>query len=89
MTMLGVYQWPGYEEFKRQVQIKDETTAKNPITVAKFAHHLGRSVEAFLRVSFLVLTSDMYFVLKLLELHRGQTEPDSDSKSDSLANDGI
>ncbi len=51
MTMLGVYQWPGYKEFKRQVQIRDETQAKNPITVAKFANHLGRSVEAFLRVS--------------------------------------
>lgn len=59
MTMLGVYQWPGYNAFKRQVQIKDETPAKNPITIAKFAHHVGRSVDAFLRVSFLVLTYDM------------------------------
>src|SRR6267154_3476533 len=59
MTMLGVYQWPGYDDFKRQVQIKDETPARNPITVAKFAHHIGRSVEAFLRVSFLALTCDM------------------------------
>ncbi|KAI9511602.1 hypothetical protein F5148DRAFT_1170347 [Russula earlei] len=41
--------WPGYADFRRQVQIKDETAAKNPITVAKFAHHIGRSVEAFLR----------------------------------------
>jgi hypothetical protein len=59
MTMLGVYQWPGYNEFKRQVQIKDETPARNQITVAKFAHHVGRSVEAFIRVSFLVLTCDV------------------------------
>ena len=70
MTMLDLYQWPGYNEFKRQVQIRDETPTRNPITVAKFAHHVGRSVEAFLRVSFLVLTCDM-FVLKLPELHRG------------------
>jgi hypothetical protein len=55
MTMLGAYQWLGYNEFKRQVQIRDETPDKNPITVAKFAHHVGRSVEAFLRVSLLVL----------------------------------
>ncbi|KAF8498650.1 hypothetical protein F5888DRAFT_193597 [Russula emetica] len=41
--------WPGYNEFRRQVQIRDETSARNPITVAKFAHHIGRSVEAFLR----------------------------------------
>ena len=57
--MLGVYQWPGYNEFKRQIQIRDETPFKNPITVAKFAHHVGRSVEAFLRVSFLLLTCNM------------------------------
>ncbi|KAI0285858.1 hypothetical protein BGY98DRAFT_1092690 [Russula aff. rugulosa BPL654] len=41
--------WPGYNEFKRQIQIRDETPSRNPITVAKFAHHVGRSVEAFLR----------------------------------------
>jgi len=41
--------WPGYNDFKRQVQIRDETPAKNPITVGKFAHHIGRTVEAFLR----------------------------------------
>jgi hypothetical protein len=53
LTILGAYQWPGYNEFKRQVQIRDETPAKNPITIAKFAQHVGRSVEAFLRVSLL------------------------------------
>ncbi|KAH9959223.1 hypothetical protein BC827DRAFT_520578 [Russula dissimulans] len=41
--------WPGYNDYKRQVQIKDETAVKNPITVGKFAHHIGRTVEAFLR----------------------------------------
>jgi hypothetical protein len=41
--------WPGYNEFKRQVQIRDETPTRNPITVGKFAHHVGRSVEAFLQ----------------------------------------
>ncbi|KAH9995586.1 hypothetical protein BJV77DRAFT_961023 [Russula vinacea] len=41
--------WPGYNEFKRQVQIRDETPAKNPITIGKFVHHIGRSMEAFLR----------------------------------------
>jgi hypothetical protein len=35
--------------FKRQVQILDESPAKNPITIGKFAHHIGRSIEAFLR----------------------------------------
>jgi hypothetical protein len=53
IDLLGTYQWPGYNEFKRQVQIRDETPAKNPITIGKFAHHIGRSIEAFLRVSLL------------------------------------
>ncbi|KAH9993742.1 hypothetical protein BJV74DRAFT_884337 [Russula compacta] len=46
--------WPGYNDFKRQVQIRDETPAKNPITIAKFAHHVGRSVRAFLDPSHLI-----------------------------------
>ena len=43
-------QWLGYKDFKRQVQIRDETTEHNPITISKFAHHIGRSVDAFLKV---------------------------------------
>lgn len=81
MTMLVVYQWPGYNEFKRQVQIKDETPARNPITVAKFAHHVGRSVEAFLRVSFLVLTFDMCMYSRYLNYIAVETESDAESDS--------
>jgi hypothetical protein len=36
--------------FRRQIPTRDETLAKNPITLAKFAQHLARSVDAFLRV---------------------------------------
>lgn len=46
------FQWPGYEkQLQRQVQTKDETPAKNPITLRKFIQHVGRSVEIFFRVS--------------------------------------
>ncbi|KAF8269840.1 hypothetical protein EI94DRAFT_1798831 [Lactarius quietus] len=41
--------WPGYEDYKRQVQTRDETAAHNPITIGRFAQHVGRSVDAFLR----------------------------------------
>lgn len=41
--------WPGYQDFKRQVQIRDETPAHNQITLKTFVRHVGRSVEAFLR----------------------------------------
>ncbi|KAF8269747.1 hypothetical protein EI94DRAFT_1699329 [Lactarius quietus] len=42
--------WPGYKEFKRQIQARDETSAHNPINVALFAHQIGRIVDAFLQV---------------------------------------
>jgi len=41
--------WPGYVEFRRQVQIRDETSVRNPITIFRFAYHIGKSVDAFLR----------------------------------------
>ncbi|KAH9961269.1 hypothetical protein BC827DRAFT_1155387 [Russula dissimulans] len=41
--------WPGYVEFRRQVQIRDETSERNPINIFRFAYHIGRSVDAFLR----------------------------------------
>jgi hypothetical protein len=44
-------QWPGYKEFKRQIQARDETSAHNPtIATALFAHQIGRAVDAFLQV---------------------------------------
>jgi len=42
--------WPGYREFKRQIPVRDESSVHNPITVALFAHQVGRAVDAFLQV---------------------------------------
>ncbi|KAN0131212.1 hypothetical protein V8E53_010916 [Lactarius tabidus] len=42
--------WPGYKEFKRQIPIRDETTERKPITMAKFLGQVGRTVDTFLRV---------------------------------------
>ncbi|KAI0278579.1 hypothetical protein BGY98DRAFT_973511 [Russula aff. rugulosa BPL654] len=42
--------WLGYKEFKCQIPICDETRERNPITIGKIAHHIGRSVDAFLKV---------------------------------------
>ncbi|KAI9439239.1 hypothetical protein H4582DRAFT_2075900 [Lactarius indigo] len=41
--------WPGYRYWKRQVAIRDETHARNPITLARFMKHIGTSVDKFLR----------------------------------------
>ncbi|KAI0060985.1 hypothetical protein BV25DRAFT_1806462 [Artomyces pyxidatus] len=40
--------WPGYKDWKRQVQTRDETPFRNPITLEKFVRHVGRSVDNFL-----------------------------------------
>ncbi|KAI9465594.1 hypothetical protein BJY52DRAFT_594062 [Lactarius psammicola] len=42
--------WPGYKAFKRQIPTRDESKARNPITMAKFVGQVGRTVNAFLRV---------------------------------------
>ena len=53
-SRLGAYQWPGYNEYKRQViMFRDQTYGINQITIARFAYNIGCSVEAFLRVSLL------------------------------------
>ncbi|KAH9173763.1 hypothetical protein EDB89DRAFT_1849715, partial [Lactarius sanguifluus] len=36
-------------DYKRQVAIRDETSKRNPITISRFAQHIGRSVDAFLK----------------------------------------
>jgi len=40
--------WPGYTEWKRQFQTRDETPNRNPITFEKFVRHIGRSVDKFM-----------------------------------------
>ncbi|KAN0130991.1 hypothetical protein V8E53_011124 [Lactarius tabidus] len=46
--------WPGYRTFKRQIPIRDDSSAHNPITMAKFLCQVGRTVDNFLRVCELV-----------------------------------
>jgi len=41
--------WLGYKAFKCQVQIHDDVMGHHPVTVAKFAHHVGRAIDAFLK----------------------------------------
>ncbi|KAI0035486.1 hypothetical protein K488DRAFT_23237, partial [Vararia minispora EC-137] len=44
-------QWPGYKEWKRQFQTRDETAARNVITLDKFIRHVGRSIDRFLEAA--------------------------------------
>lgn len=41
--------WPGYKIFKRQIPIRDETSKRKPITMAKFVGQVGRTVDKFLQ----------------------------------------
>ncbi|KAI0261600.1 hypothetical protein BC834DRAFT_796328, partial [Gloeopeniophorella convolvens] len=40
--------WPGYQEFKRQFQTRDETPNRSPITFERFVRHIGRSIDKFI-----------------------------------------
>jgi hypothetical protein len=51
MVFIPHPQWPGYHEWKRQFQTRDETPNRNPITFEKFVRHIGRSVDKFMSVS--------------------------------------
>jgi hypothetical protein len=50
------------------VQVRDETAAHDPITVAKFARHIGRSVDAFIQVSLSIVLAHLEIVLNLIRL---------------------
>jgi len=47
--------WPGYAYWRRQIPTRDETYARNPITVGRFMKHVGTLVSKFINVSFLLL----------------------------------
>ena len=49
---IHVIKWPGYSTraWKKQFSTKDETRARKPITVNRFVSHIGRSVDAFIKV---------------------------------------
>jgi len=46
-------QWPGYSCWTLQVHTRDETYARNLITLAKFGTRISNSVAEFLNVSFI------------------------------------
>ncbi|KAH8989131.1 hypothetical protein EDB92DRAFT_2004587 [Lactarius akahatsu] len=41
--------WPGYRYWKRQFSTRDDTSARNPVTLKRFMKHVGTSVDKFLR----------------------------------------
>jgi hypothetical protein len=43
-------QWPGCGDWRRQIPIRDETYARNPITRARFMRHVATSVDKFFDV---------------------------------------
>ncbi|KAI0295981.1 hypothetical protein BC826DRAFT_908730 [Russula brevipes] len=40
--------WPGYRPSEQQIQLKDQTPARNPISFERFVRHLGSRVRQFL-----------------------------------------
>ncbi|KAI9440532.1 hypothetical protein H4582DRAFT_1473413 [Lactarius indigo] len=40
--------WPGYTPSEQQVQLRDQTPARNPVTLERFVKHVGSRVRQFL-----------------------------------------
>ena len=43
-------QWPGYAQSESQIQLRDQTLAKNPVAFDRFVKHVGSRVRQFLMV---------------------------------------
>jgi hypothetical protein len=56
-----VSQWPGYEIWERQIQIRDQTRHRNEITLERFAKLVAGVVDRFLTVRLFVLTGPLAF----------------------------
>ena len=50
ITYHVVPQWPGYRPSEQQVQLRDQTSDKNPIPFDRFVKHVGSRVRQFLAV---------------------------------------
>ena len=46
-----ISQWPGYAPSEQQVQLRDQTPARNRVTLERFVKHVGSRVRQFLMVS--------------------------------------
>ncbi len=60
-----ISQWPGYEIWERQIQIRDQTRHRNEITLERFAKLVAGVVDRFLTVRLFVLTSGFSGVPRL------------------------
>ena len=54
-TYTHVSQWPGYTPSEQQVQLRDQTPARNPVTLERFVKHVGSRVRQFLVVGVIIL----------------------------------
>jgi hypothetical protein len=57
ITYHMVSQWPGYPPSEHQVQLRDQTLARNPIAFDRFVKHVGSRVRQFLvvRLSWIMM----------------------------------
>ena len=57
LNSLVAFQWPGYESWERQIQIRDDTRYPNEITLEWFAQLVAGVVDRFFTVRFFVVFS--------------------------------
>ncbi|KAI9511571.1 hypothetical protein F5148DRAFT_974910 [Russula earlei] len=50
--------WPGYQPSEHQVQLRDQTPARNPVTLERLVKHVGSRVRQFLSDCVQVQSAD-------------------------------
>ncbi|KAF8261612.1 hypothetical protein EI94DRAFT_1557192, partial [Lactarius quietus] len=60
-----------YESWMRQIPARDETYARNPITMARFMKHVGTSVDKLFRVRSSRITPDEVKVIGAIHVSAG------------------
>ncbi|KAI0262083.1 hypothetical protein BC834DRAFT_829383, partial [Gloeopeniophorella convolvens] len=64
--------WLGYKEYERRVRVRDETPVQDPITIAKFAQRIGKTVVAFFNVGIYSIA----YPTRRLILLQSERQPD-------------
>jgi hypothetical protein len=49
--LTSISQWPGYAYHESQIQLRDHSPARNPVSLERFVRHVGSRVRQYLLVS--------------------------------------
>ena len=70
-----ISQWPGYPTSEQQVQLRDQTPARNPVTLERFVKHVGSRVRQYLIVRFFPIVAMTSEIQRFQECERPVNNP--------------